>query len=144
MLTVRAATSEDAHYVGTRLRAEDAAEVLLFGLDGESAIAFSLDRSIVSECLLVDGEPAAVFGIAIDDMIGGTGCPWMLTTPAVERCQLAFARATRRLCARCFEMVPRLENLIDARYTRAIKWLQWLGFTVEPEQAGVRRFWMEA
>lgn len=144
MLALRPATLLDACYVGQRLRAEDAAEVMIFGLCGEDAIMHSMRGSLLCECLTVDGEPAAVVGIALESFTGGAGCPWMLTTPAVERYPRAFARLTRTLLARGLLMTDRLENVIDARYTRAIRWLEWLGFTVEPEHAaGLRRFWME-
>lgn len=143
MLTLRVATPGDAAYVGSRLRAEDAAEVLLFGLDGVEAIQRSMDDSIASECLLVDGEPAAVLGFAMPDLMSGTGTPWILTTPAVEKYPTAFARATKRILNRAFDVAQRLENVTDARYTKAIAWIEWLGFTVEPEVNGLRRFWME-
>lgn len=143
MLELRPATFADACYVGQRLRAEDAAEVQIFGYSGEDAIMHSMRASLICECLTVDGEAAAVVGISLDSFTSGNGCPWMLTTNAVERYPRAFARLTRKLLDRGLQISGRLENVIDARYTRAIRWLEWLGFTVEPEQAGLRRFWME-
>lgn len=143
VLALRPATLADARYVGARLRMEDAAEVLLFGMRAEDAVVQSLRGSLLCECLTVEGEPAAIVGIALEGLVGGVGCPWMLTTPAVERYPRAFARLTRSFVTRSLLMTERLENVIDARYTRSIRWLQWLGFTVEPELAGLRRFWME-
>lgn len=143
MLTLRTATLDDAHYVGARLREGDAAEVLLFGLDGVEAITRSMADSIASECIEIDGEPAAVLGFVMRDLVSGIGCPWILTTSAVERHPVAFGRATRRILNRAFDVAWRLENHVDARYMRALAWIEWLGFEIDPEQGGLRRFWME-
>lgn len=143
MLLTRPATLDDARYVGDRLRAEDEAEALLFCETGTQAVVESVRASLLAECIVIDGEPAAVVGISISDLVAGTGCPWLLTAAAVERHPIAFGRETKRLIKRGLALAPRLENVVDARYTRAIKWIRWLGFTVEPEQAGLRRFWME-
>lgn len=143
MLTLRKATLDDARYVGARLRAGDAAEVLLFGLDGVQAIEQSMRDSIASECIVIDGEPAAVLGLLMPDLTSGVGVPWILTTDAVEHHKVAFGRATRRILNRALDVTQRLENVTDARYTRALAWIEWLGFNIEREQAGFRRFWME-
>lgn len=143
MLTIRTATADDAQYVGEHLREGDARECLLFGVDGVQAIKVGMEASLISECLLVDGEPAAVYGLQVPDLIGGIGQPWILTAAAVERHRIAYARAARSLVHRAFDLVERLENVVDARYSRALALLEWLGFTVEPEIDGIRRFWME-
>jgi hypothetical protein len=143
MLTLRPATLEDALYVGERLRAADAAEVLLFGFDGVQGVKCSLNASLIAECMLIDGEPVAMCGLGMEQLMSATGYPWLLSTEAVERHRIAYARAARRLVERAFTLVDRLENVVDPRYTRAIALLEWLGFTVEPEENGLRRFWME-
>jgi hypothetical protein len=143
MLTTRAATVEDARYVGERLRAGDAAEVAMFGVDGFRAIEAGMNGSFIAECLLLDGEPVAVFGLYAIDLIGGIAQPWILTAQAIESCRVGYARFTRAALARALELATRLENIVDPNYTRAINLLEWLGFTVEPEQDGIRRFWME-
>jgi hypothetical protein len=143
MLTLRTATLEDARYVGARLRAGDAAEVLLLGLDGVEAIERSMRDSFASECIVIDGEPAAVLGLSMPDLASGVGVPWILTTDAVERHPIAFGRATRRILNRALDVAYRLENFTDARYTRALAWIEWLGFNIEPERDGLRHFWME-
>lgn len=143
MLTNRPATADDARYVGARLREGDARECAMFGLDGVRAIDLSIKASLIAECMLIDGEPVAVYGLQVPDLMSGIGQMWILTATAIDEHHIAYARAARALVRRAFELVDRLENVVDARYTRAIALLEWLGFTVEPEQAGVRRFWME-
>lgn len=143
MITVRPATLEDARYVGARLREGDARECEMFGMDGVRAIEASMQASLVTECLLIDDVPAAVYGIQIDDLMASVGQPWILTAGEIDRHRIAYARAARALINRAFDVVDRLENIVDARYARAVALLDWLGFTVEPEQDGIRRFWKE-
>lgn len=143
MITTRPATLDDARYVGERLRAGDLAECVMFGVDPVRAIEVSMGASVIGECLLIDGEPAAVFGLQVTDFIGGVAYPWILTTDAIETNRIGYARFMRRQLERAFDMVTMLENVVDARYTRAIKLLEWLGFTLELEADGLRQFWME-
>jgi hypothetical protein len=143
MLSIRVATPDDAIYVGERLREADARECAMFGVDGVRAIEAGIGASVIADCLLIDGEPAAVLGLQIPDLIGGIGQPWILTGEAIERYRIGYARFARAMVARAFSMVHRLENVVDPRYTRAINLLEWLGFTVEPERDGIRYFWME-
>jgi hypothetical protein len=143
MLTIRPATLEDARYVGERLRVGDAAECAMFGLDGVRAIEESIAASMSAECLLIDGVPAAVFGMVMKDLMGTTGALWILTTDAIESNRIAYARFARRQLERAFVLVDRLENIVDVRYTRAMALLEWLGFEFGPEHNGVRAFWKD-
>ena len=130
-------------FVGERLREGDRAELQLMGMAGPAAALESLRGSVAASTMLIDGEPAAVLGLGVVDLVGGIGCPWLLTTAAVERCRVAFARSMRELLAQALRITPRLENVVDARYTRAIALAHWLGFHVDAPRAGLRRFWME-
>ena len=132
-----------AEFVGERLRAEDRAEVQLMGIRGPDAALDSLRQSVAASTILVQGTPAAVLGLGVVDVVGGIGCPWLLTTAEVERCRVGFARAMRELVAQALAITPRLENLVDARYARAIALARWIGFTVDAPRGGFCRFWME-
>lgn len=143
MITMREATLDDAFRVDARMRAGDVDECLMFGVTGAQAIEAGLKASVITGCLLVDGEPAAVYGLHVPNLMASIGQPWILTSEAIETHRIGYARAARALVQRAFRVVARLENVVDIRYQRAVNLLEWLGFTLEPEQAGLRRFWME-
>lgn len=113
------------------------------------ALTDGLRRSSLCWSGLVDGAPVCLFGVAPLTLLSGTGVPWMLGTDAIETHARAFLRRNRAMVAMMKAPYRRLENAVDARNTLSIRWLGWLGFTIdEPRPLGVdgemfRRFWME-
>ncbi|WP_017773847.1 hypothetical protein [Paraburkholderia kururiensis] len=127
------ATLDHVAYLAANLRDEDRAEVhALTGADPERVIAFCAHTSIFSWVWLVDGNPAAIFGLSADSLMSETGMPWLLTTPLVELQPITFLRHGRTWRDRMAAMFPHLENYVDARYARCIRWLEWLGFEIHP------------
>jgi hypothetical protein len=126
-----------------QLRHGDACEVAACGLSKEDAIAQSLARSLWAETYLVDGEVAAMVGLAVSSVIAGHGVPWLLTGPACERHKRRFMVESRRQVARMLEQASPLVNYVHADYGRAVRWLEWLGFRIGPPQGGFRRIFKE-
>lgn len=120
------------HIAGLTLRAEDAAEVAAFGLTRDEALAGSLARSLWAETYLVDGVPAAIVGLGRSSLVGGHGVPWALTGPACDRHRRLFLAESRRQVARMRDEAAPLVNYVHAGHRRAIRWLGWLGFALEP------------
>lgn len=127
------ATLEHADYVAANLRQAEIDELkALAGTEPLPSTRACVERSERAWAWLVDGEPAALFGVASRNIIGDKGEPWLLTTDLVDRHPVRFLRS----CAIAIENMkgsyPILENWVDARHTVCVKWLGWLGFTVHP------------
>lgn len=120
------------HIATLGLRIEDAAELAAFGLTKDEAVACSLTRSLWAETYLIDGVPAAIVGLGRSALVGGHGVPWALTGPACERHRKRFLLESRRQVARMRAEAAPLVNYVHAEHRRAIRWLRWLGFTLEP------------
>ena len=133
-----------AHAQRLQLRHGDACEIAACGLSKEHAIAQSLARSLWAETYLVDGEVAAIMGLAVSSVIGGHGVPWLLTGPACERHKRRFMVESRRQVARMLAQAPPLINYVHADYGRAVRWLGWLGFSIDPPLNGFHRIFKEA
>jgi hypothetical protein len=88
----------------------------------------------------IDGEPVCMFGVVASSILGNVGRPWMVGTKQLDEHPLVFLRRCKREgCLR--EMRERfdvLTNYVDARNTRAIQWLVWLGFEIStnPQKIG--------
>lgn len=116
------------------LRAEDGAELAAMGTGSPQAILWRCWRtSVLRRAALVDGEVAAAWGVT-GSMMGGTGIPWLLTSPAVERVPVAFVREGRRELAEMRALYPDLCNYVHAPYKKAIRFLALLGFTIDPPE----------
>ncbi|MCX7366708.1 MAG: hypothetical protein NTV97_33515 [Alphaproteobacteria bacterium] len=145
--TVEIGPAPLAHGAAIELRAGDAMEVAALGATKDEAFRTSLARSLWAETYLVDGVPAAMVGLGLSAFVGGHGVPWLLTSPLCERHKKRFLVESRRQVARMLAEVSPLMNVVHADYGRAVRWLAWLGFTldapIEINGAPFRRFSME-
>ena len=118
------------------MRAGDRAEAVAMGLDPGQALRQSLNGSIFCHTAFVDDEPAAVFGLA-GALVGDTGHPWLATTPAIEKIPKTFLRCARIEVGYMLDAKPLLVNWVDARYYRAQRLLEAIGFILfAPEPIG--------
>lgn len=153
-LAIDFASRSDAENLGARLRATDVEEIrAASGLAPLEALRRSYDLSTHVWAVRRRDEgpiasPIALWGVGPLSLVEGRGCPWLLASDAFEQLGLDIARLSRPLVVGMRNLYPRLENRIDARHTKAVRWLSWLGFAIDPPAAwGVEgrpfhRFWM--
>ena len=129
------ATIDDARQLAPRLRRADLEEMQAAqgpGVDVERMLCFAVAASPEPLALRVDGAAVAIAGCVPLCLLTGTGVPWMLGAPEAERMPRELLVWGRRVVARWLEQHRLLENWADARNVRSLRWLQRLGFTIEP------------
>lgn len=91
-----------------------------------------------SHCWTVfDGKPVAMAGVVPLSLMGGKGVPWMVTTTAIEANPRPFIRLSKQYVGEMRKQYSHLINFVDDRNTLAIRYLQWLGFSMhEPQPHG--------
>ncbi|MGL4315342.1 MAG: hypothetical protein ACRCTL_01810 [Pseudomonas sp.] len=138
MITVRPMTQADVAIIAAAARQADIDEMRDgAGVTVAQALQHGLDISDRCLVIMADDLPLAALGDSRHD--DSTGVPWLVSTIHIERHARGFLRACRPLLADMLTRHPQLLNLIDARNTNAIRWLEWLGFRMsEPMPAGVR------
>ena len=132
--------SERAHALLLRkaLRTGDRAEIDAAGITDARAVWRSFSASILCRTAFVDGEIAAMWGLG-GTLMAERGSPWLLTTPAVEKVPFAMVREAKKHAHEMLTVRPYLANYVHARYTRAVRLLRLIGFTVsEPFPFGPR------
>jgi hypothetical protein len=128
VIDVREATETRCISIAERMRQQDRAEVEAGGFSPLQAILESQRMSIITECALVDGVPAAVWGVVPRGLLSSYANVWMLGTDMVPQHRKALLRLSRAFIARVSRLYPFLDCLVDSRYTEAIRWVEWLGF----------------
>jgi hypothetical protein len=133
------ASPEDVFEMGDNIRVADRLECWAAGhIWAEEAIMRGLASSTRTWTARADGLILAVLGIEPVSAITGLGRPWMIGTEALETYAIATIRASRPALTIMHQMYPRLENWVDARNLKSIRWLRWLGFKVyTPKPWGV-------
>ena len=86
----------------------------------------------------VDGKVICVCGVAPVPEMEGSGAVWLVSTEELETAPIQFLFHSRRVLRKMLGLYGHLFNFADKRNTRALRWLQWIGFTIyEPIPYGV-------
>lgn len=100
-------------------------------LTPSTAIGFTAAVSVAAWAGTVDGEVAAIFGIARRSRVSSVGVPWLLATHAMDLVPITVARRSRVYFDRMARAFPLMENYVLAENQAAVNWLKWLGFDME-------------
>lgn len=115
------------------MRASDRAEAEAMGSTVRDALRRSFQYSIFCHTGFVDDEPAAIFGLS-GALVGDIGHPWLATTSAIEKIPKTFVKCGRIEVGYMLDAKPRLVNWVDARYYRAQRLLEAIGFLLSPPE----------
>lgn len=132
-ISVRQFKQEDIIALAGRLREADAQEVIAEGNRSvEASLKESCARSTICLCVEQDGTPTALFGVVPDSILGPSARVWFLGAPELAMIKKTFVKQSRRYIGLFLDRYPYIWNLVDARYTGAIRWLKSCG-AVFPE-----------
>lgn len=146
---VRDSVVTDIYALASRLRTEDESEITgLLAKSPRVALRASYRHAILRRTALIDGEIAAMWGLG-GAMLSDIGTPWLMTTPLVERVPVTFLKVGRAQLAEMLMHRRFLSNYVLATYRGAVRFLEVLGFVLDPatpmgpQGLPFRRFWME-
>jgi hypothetical protein len=128
---IRPTEPGDAARLFSNLRPSDLTECQAYGQpDIAAGIEASVRRSVLCWTGLVDGELAAILGVAPVNLLTGMGSPWMLGTPLLDQHSRVLVRSTPEYIGRMLKAFPHLVNFVHAHNTTSVRWLRRLGFTL--------------
>lgn len=134
MLTLIPLTDDHLLHVLEHITPEDAAEVQASGIDPLESFMFGAKHSTILGTVVKDGtEPVAIFGCLPDPNHLHTGVPWMVATPEFRRHPRDGMALSRQVVDQMQAAFPKLHNLVHDQHITAIRWLSWLGFTIDIE-----------
>ena len=128
---VRLATINDCNLLGPKLREADKEELKVScGLGPVTALTRSLQASDAAYVAVDEaGVPILMFGVVNSGQVS-VGVPWMLGGKGIYQ-------HTKQLKAECMQWLDvvhtdydLLFNYVHAENPKAIRWLQWMGFTM--------------
>ncbi|WP_027859251.1 hypothetical protein [Marinobacterium jannaschii] len=121
-----------AEHIAAHMRIADINEIWAASLSTpEESLIKGIKRSTPAMTGLVDGRPVAMFGVAPMSVMTGVGAPWLLGTDEVDQVSLSFLKHSRAMVTQWKQDHALLYNYVDARNAASIRWLKWLGFTIQ-------------
>lgn len=131
---VIAGRQEHADAVAGRLRYADQQEI--YAATGKNPDVMLYQSWITSPhrwSIVRNGEIIGLFGLTPAVLMGDVGVPWLLGTDEMEKIRFTFAKQSIEHVKHMLHLYPTLANYVDVRNVLAIKWLKWLGFTLDAE-----------
>lgn len=131
-VVVLAAGKREARLMSKLIRKEDAVEIKASGnFYAETATRCSINRSVEAWGAYKDGKLLAVFGIAVQSNLQ---VPWILSTVHVDEFPLTYWRCCKKVVSAWRDRYPLMMNMVHGRYTRALRWVERLGFVLSPPE----------
>lgn len=120
------------------MREKDREEIFAFtGYDPYTALKTSHKYSVESGAWVVDGRVACMAGVARPTVLSDINMPWLLSSDVVPVHSRRFLRGTKVFVDNWKSKYKYMMNFVDSRYDEAIRWVEWLGFTVHPKEYDV-------
>jgi len=115
------------------------AEIESLGFDDPyEALLESCNRSAILEAAEHDGKVFALYGVS-HGQEAGEGHPWLVFTEDIKGLGLSFARHSKQMIGMMQMYFPLLTGYVYTGHKDTIKWLKWLGFTLDdPVKLGVK------
>ncbi len=131
------ATLSDALELAAKMREADKEEVWAsHHVTPTQSLLFAVSTAHVALSVRCDGVLTMIFGVSRRN--GPGACPWMLSSEELDAYAVTFYRMTKDNIQAQLNAYGYLENYVDVRNTRSIRWLKWLGFKFdEPAPYGM-------
>ena len=114
------------------MRSDDKREAIAaLGMGGASALYMSMYCS-QEVYVAVDDEdgPLCAFGVC---KANGINAIWFIASAEIEHHKRELLTHSRQLLDALVDKYGRLENMVDVRSRKSIRFIKWLGFTLNPE-----------
>lgn len=136
VLKIKSGFLDQADHIASHLRKQDYQEIYRStGRCPKSITNKSWKISDLKWITFFKREPVALSGVV--DGENNTGIPWMVATDKFHNNEVEsfFLNNCRKYVTDIFlfKDYNLLKNCIDAKNTKALKWLEWCGFTLEEE-----------
>lgn len=98
----------------------------------EDSLRHGIERSSHCYTAMVNFQPICMVGVVPESLLGSTGVVWLIGTDLIVDHQIGFLRRCRPYFGKMRGMYSYMHNYVSAQNTDALRWLAWLGFTIQP------------
>lgn len=125
-------TPEAIKFIADNMREADAVEVRASGgYTPIEALELSMKKSIRSVIVYADDVPLTALGVAPKGILSDVGIPWLLSAEQSLKHKREFLKLSPPVIDEMLDIYPKLINYVHNKNKLSIRWLKWLGFTIE-------------
>lgn len=123
------------------MREQEASAIDALGRDPRTMLEYELRSSYFTYSWVVGDETVVVGGLKQANIFVDDVYAWIICSEAVNRFPTTFARYARKMFVASMKRFPNVYGYVVTDFERSVRWVTWLGFTVEPAVNGVALFW---
>ena len=98
------------------------------------------EQSDYSSIAAYEDHPLVMFGLVKRDLLSGVGIIWMLGSNDALKYRRNFLTLTPLVIDEMLTICSRLTNMVHCKNRESVRWLKWLGFTLDdPVPFGVEK-----
>jgi len=98
----------------------------------EDVLAIAISRADEAYAGFVGDDLVCVIGVSSENVLSTVGHPWLIPHTNVNKHKWVFLKGSKPWIQHLLSKYESLENSVPASHKRAVRWLKWLGFTIEP------------
>ena len=133
--SITEATLEDALLMAHKVRDADVEEIWAANMTRPlEALVGCVRHSEHARVGRANGEIVCMFGTMRSNLMGSRGIIWMLGTDLLQKYAVRFLRENKNEIVQISSEFSIVENYCYARNKTTLRWLKWLGFTIEEAQ----------
>jgi hypothetical protein len=130
IVTILRATRAHAEYVAGNIYNADRYELEATGLSAYAGVMVSFEESSHVWAAVSEEGVICIWGVCRSTSLLGGVNPWLITSTLIDKYAKHFLRGARAVLRDMVGECGYLETFVDSRHTRALRFLEWLGFNM--------------
>lgn len=122
-----------------QMRSSDYAKLAQLG-DPETLLAQEITKSFLSYAGMIEGKTVALWGAHVAGVLSDEAYIWLVCSSLVDKYPFVFLRHSRKVLRSFAGEFKVIRGVVHVDFSKSVKWLEWLGFEIEPAEGEVRRF----
>jgi hypothetical protein len=118
-------------------------ERVKIGDSPEHIITQEVARSLVCYTGLVDSRPVVMYGARCAGVLDDTALVWLLGSRHIADIPVTFLRHSREALTLLRQHFKSLHGVVLVDFECSVRWLEWLGFSLDAPQDGLMTFHLE-
>ena len=122
-----------------RMRPHEYATLARLG-EPEKVVAQELVKSFQAYAGMIDNKTVALWGAHVSGVFSDEAYIWLICTGLVDQHPITFLRHSKKILHALAPNFRRVYGVVHVDFDKSIRWLEWLGFQVDPAVGPTRRF----